>query len=120
MVDSKYGGTSGLLVYFSRRITPTPIFFRSLSAYFSCAFSACILVLYGLDSGVNSPSMYLNSSHCFVALGMVDLTVEQAEAQPIFAASTASAITLIASVSVAAKQSQFACPRNARNALQGR
>jgi hypothetical protein len=36
------------------RITPTPILLRRRSGYFSRAFSACSLVLNGLDNGVNS------------------------------------------------------------------
>jgi len=52
------------------RITPTPIVLRSRSGYFRRAFSACCFVLKAFDSGVNSPSTYLKSSHCSVVLGI--------------------------------------------------
>jgi hypothetical protein len=39
-------------------MTPTPILFRKRSGYFARAFSACNLVLNGLDSGVNSRPTY--------------------------------------------------------------
>jgi hypothetical protein len=52
------------------RITPIPMALRSRSGYFKRAFSARSFVLNGFDSGVNWPSMYLNSSHCSMILGM--------------------------------------------------
>lgn len=56
--------------YFATRITPKPIFLRSRSGYLSRAFSACSLVLKGLESGVNSPLMYRKSSHRSVGFDM--------------------------------------------------
>jgi hypothetical protein len=47
------------------RITPSPMLLRCFSEYFPRAFSACCFVLKGFDSSVNSPSTYLNRSHCF-------------------------------------------------------
>jgi hypothetical protein len=49
--------------YLFNRITPTPIVPRSRSGSFKRAFSACAFVLNGLGNGVNSPWMYVNSSH---------------------------------------------------------
>jgi hypothetical protein len=63
-------GVPPLTVYFSIRITPTPIVPRSRSGYFSRAFSAAAFVLNGFDNGVNWPSMYLKSSHCSIILGI--------------------------------------------------
>jgi hypothetical protein len=45
--------------YFFIRVTPSPTFLRRGSGYFSRAFSACSLVLNGLDNGVNSRPTYL-------------------------------------------------------------
>jgi hypothetical protein len=43
------------------RITPTPILLRRRSGYFSRVFSACSLVLNGLDNGVSSRPVLLTS-----------------------------------------------------------
>jgi len=59
--------------YFFIRITPSPIVLRRRSGYFSRAFSACSLVLNGLDNGVNSRPTYLKSSHCSTVLDILDL-----------------------------------------------
>jgi hypothetical protein len=42
--------------------------FCAESGYFSRAFSACSLVLNGLDNGVNSRPTYLKSNHCSTIL----------------------------------------------------
>jgi hypothetical protein len=53
--------------------TPTAIFVRSFSGYFERASSASFLVFKGFDSGVNSPSIYVKSSHCSFVFGIVNL-----------------------------------------------
>jgi hypothetical protein len=71
--QTKFGTPLGGAVYqpfFGRRITPTPIVLRSRSGYFERAFSACSFVLKGFDKGVNSPAMYLKSSHCTIVPGI--------------------------------------------------
>jgi hypothetical protein len=55
------------------RITPSPILLRKRSGYFARAFSACCLVLNGLDNGVNSRPTYLKSNHCSTVLDIEDL-----------------------------------------------
>ena len=59
--------------YFFIRITPSPILLRRRSGYFSRAFSACSLVLNGLDNGVNSRPTYSKSNHCSIVLDISDL-----------------------------------------------
>ena len=61
------------LVYCFVRITPSPIVLRRRSGYLSRAFSACSLVLNGLDNGVNSRPTYLKSSHFSTILVILDL-----------------------------------------------
>jgi len=52
---------------------PTPISRRSRSGYFDRALSAATFVLNGLDNGVNSPLMYLKSSHFSAIFAMREL-----------------------------------------------
>jgi hypothetical protein len=55
------------------RITPNPIPLRRRSGYFSRAFSACSLVLNGLDNGVNSRPTYSKSNQCSIVLDISNL-----------------------------------------------
>ena len=59
--------------YFFIRITPSPILLRRRSGYFSRAFSACSLVLNGLDNCVNSRPTYSKSNHRSIILDISDL-----------------------------------------------
>lgn len=56
------------------RITPSPTLLRNRSGYFSRAFSACSLVLCGLDSGVNSGPTYSKSNQCSTILVIANLS----------------------------------------------
>jgi hypothetical protein len=58
------------------RITPIAIALRSFGENFKRAFSANFFVLNGFDKAVNSPSMYLKSSHCSMVFGISDLCHE--------------------------------------------
>jgi hypothetical protein len=67
------GHFSGSMAYLFLRTTPTPIPLRKRSGYFSRAFSACSLVLNGLDNSVKSRPTYSKSNHCSMILDISNL-----------------------------------------------
>jgi hypothetical protein len=69
--------------YFARRITPTPVVFRSLSGYFSRAFSACVFVLNGFDNGVNLPFTHWYNNQRSIVFGICGLVRRDGKIQPI-------------------------------------